>query len=361
MKFEVFFKDRAGNPVDGLRYKVSVLNDEQKKTKRKLVEFTTKNGKGKGGSIVGIEQLVLEVMDFPTPYKSWTEIGYFSYNKRMGRDEKRTIIVNVPSIIINTKTFQKQEVAGSYERRTQVINKKLDKNIYLYPSIIKHTVKSGENLNFIAKQHGVSVNDISMRNKGINVNAIKVGQIIIIKDEIDAKRKELADHKKYKKYIKEKFQISKNNSKVVVEIEVDVKGTQLMYVNVSGAIAAVIGVGASIQIGVARTPKGQWGIFLAPGVSGVQGTPSVSVEGGYLLSEAKSLDDLAGFGYSMNVNTYALVGASTVAASGLTPEKIFDGDFNEGTTMGGGLEAGVGMGANIQHNLSYTFVIPLTK
>jgi hypothetical protein len=146
-----------------------------------------------------------------------------------------------------------------------------------------------------------------------------------------------------------------------VEIEVDVKGTQLMYVNVSGAIAAVIGVGASIQIGVARTPKGQWGIFLAPGVSGVQGTPSVSVEGGYLLSEAKSLDDLAGFGYSMNVNTYALVGASTVAASGLTPEKIFDGDFNEGTTMGGGLEAGVGMGANIQHNLSYTFVIPLTK
>ena len=57
----------------------------------------------------------------------------------------------------------------------------------------------------------------------------------------------------------------------------------------------------------------------------------------------------------------ALVGASTVVASGLTPEKIFDGDFNEGTTMGGGLEAGVGMGANIQHNLSYTFVIPLTK
>ena len=56
-----------------------------------------------------------------------------------------------------------------------------------------------------------------------------------------------------------------------------------------------------------------------------------------------------------------MVGASTVVASGLTPEKIFDGDFNEGTTMGGGLEAGVGMGANIQHNLSYTFIIPLTK
>lgn len=58
-----------------------------------------------------------------------------------------------------------------------------------------------------------------------------------------------------------------------------------------------------------------------------------------------------------------MVGASTVVASGLTPEKIFNGDFNEGTAMGGGLEAeaGVGMGANIQHNLSYTFVIPLTK
>ncbi len=65
--------------------------------------------------------------------------------------KKRRIVVNVPSIIINTKTFQKQEVAGSDERRTQVINKKLDKNIYLYPSIIKHTVKSAQNLKFYCK------------------------------------------------------------------------------------------------------------------------------------------------------------------------------------------------------------------
>ena len=71
--------------------------------------------------------------------------------------------------------------------------------------------------------------------------------------------------------------------------------------------------------------------------------------------------DLSALQYAGNVNTYALVGASTVVASGLTPEKIFDGDFSEGTTVGGGFEAGVGMGTNIQHNLSYTFVIPLTK
>lgn len=33
------------------------------------------------------------------------EIGYFLYNKRMGRDEKRIIIVNVLLIIINIKIF----------------------------------------------------------------------------------------------------------------------------------------------------------------------------------------------------------------------------------------------------------------
>ena len=77
-----------------------------------------------------------------------------------------------------------------------MLNKKLDENIYLYPSIIKHTVKFGENIVTIAKQHGVSIGDIKTRNNGININVIKVGQVIIIKDEIDAKRQELDDHKK---------------------------------------------------------------------------------------------------------------------------------------------------------------------
>ncbi|ENV96269.1 LysM peptidoglycan-binding domain-containing protein [Acinetobacter bereziniae] len=359
MKFEVFFNDRSKNPVDGLRYRILVLNNEQKNTKRILVDSITRNGKGKGEMLVGIEKLIFEVMGFPTPYKSWTEIGCFSYNKRMGKDEKRTITVNVPSIIINTKTFPKQEIAGSYERRTRVLNKILDKDIYLYPSIIKHTVKSGENLAIIAKQHGVSIEDIKARNNGINVNTIKVGQIIIIKDEIDAKRQELADHKKYKMYIKEKFEVSKNNSKVILKIEEKSKGTQLMYVNFSGAIAAVIGAGASIQVGVARTPSGKWGVFVAPGVSAVQGTPSLSIEGGYLISEATSLDDLKGFGYSINANAYILLGGSGVVGAGLTPEKLYEGKFDEGTTPMVGAETGVGGGFNVQHNLSYTFVIPL--
>ncbi|MFW1849689.1 LysM peptidoglycan-binding domain-containing protein [Acinetobacter guillouiae] len=359
MKFEVFFKDRSRNPVDGLRYRISVLNNEQKKTKRILVESITKNGKGKGEAIVGTEKLIFEVMGFPTPYKSWIEIGYFSYNKRMGKDEIRTISVNVPSIIINTKTFPKQEMAGSYERRTRVLNKKLDENIYLYPSIIKHTVKFGENIVTIAKQHGVSIGDIKTRNNGININVIKVGQVIIIKDEIDAKRQELDDHKKYKEYIKEKFEVSKNNSKVIVKIEENMKGTQLMYVNVSGAIAAVIGAGASIQVGVARTPAGKWGVFVAPGISAVQGTPSLTIEGGYLISEAASLDDLKGLGYSVNANAYFLLGGSGVVGTGLTPEKLYEGKFDEGTTPMVGAETGIGGGFNIQHNLSYTFVIPL--
>ncbi|NWK75528.1 LysM peptidoglycan-binding domain-containing protein [Acinetobacter sp. SwsAc6] len=359
MKFNVFFKDRQGHAVDGLNYKISVINDGNRKIKRLLVTSVTRDGKGKGDSIVGLEKLVFEVMGFPTPYKEWTEIGFFSYNKRMDSKEIRTITIEAPSIIINTKTFQKQEKAGSYERRTRILNKNLDKNIYLYPSIIKHTVKAGENLGSIAKQHSVSVNDISIRNKGININSLKVGQVIIIKDEIDAKKQELQDHKEYKKYIKDKFEISKNNSKVVVKIEGNMKGTQLMYVNFSGAIAAVIGAGASIQVGVARTPSGKWGIFVAPGVSAVQGTPSLSIEGGYLISEAASLDDLKGLGYSVNANSYFLLGGSAVVGAGLTPDALFDGKFDEGTTPMAGAETGIGGGFNIQHNLSYTFVIPL--
>jgi len=360
MKFELKFVDRVGNPVDGLKYKVSVSIDKSKKTKRELVSFVSKNGQGKGATIIGIEELIFEVVDFPTPYTKWTEVGYFSYKKRMDKNEKRTIVVKVPSILINTKTFPKQEMKGDYERKKKMLEKQLDSAIYLYPSVIKHKVVQGESLESIANKHQTTVSQIKKKNK-ITGNLIKIGDQLTIKDDLDVRREVLDAQKVYRKHIKENFEVSKNNSKVIITVKEDKKGTQLLYVNVSGAIAAVIGVGASIQVGVARTPKDQWGIFVAPGVAGVQGTPSVSVEGGYLLSEAKSLDDLAGFGYSMNVNTYALVGASTVVASGLTPEKIFDGDFSEGTTVGGGLEAGVGMGANIQHNLSYTFVIPLTK
>lgn len=358
MKFKIFFKDKAGNPVDGLKYRVST-QVAKGKLKQILVSSVSKKGEGKGSTIVGLERLVFDVKGFPTPYDDWTEIGYFSYNKVIDRKELRTIFVKVPSIIINTHTFPKQEISGSYERRTQTINKKLDQKIYLYPSTIKHTVKPGENLEKISRQHGVTISHIQNRNKGININLLKSGQTIIIKDEIDAKRQELKDHRKYREYIKQKFEVSKNNSKVIVKLEKDAKGTQLMYLNVSGAIAAVIGVGASIQVGAARTPSGKWGIFVAPGVSGVQGTPSVSLEGGYVISEATSLDDLKGFGYSVNANTYFLVGGSVVAGAGLTPDKLFEGDFEEGTTPMVGAETGGGIGANVQHNLSYTFVIPL--
>lgn len=358
MKFQIFFKDRKGDPVDGLAYQVFSQIDKGS-TKSLLVKSVSKKGKGKGSTIVGLERLVFEVKGFPSSYDKWTEIGYFSYNKRMGKNDLKTIIVNVPSIIINTHTFPKQEMEGSYERRNRVLNKKLDQNIYLYPSIIKHIVKPGENLEKIAKQHGVTINDIKLRNKNIDINVLKPGQVIIIKDEIDAKRNELNDQKKYKLYIKEKFQISKNNSKVLIKIEKDPKGTQLMYLNLSGAIAAVIGVGGSIQIGVARTPKGKWGIFVAPGISGVQGTPSISLEGGYVISEATSLDDLKGFGYSVNANAYFLLGGSAVGGTGLTPEQLAKGNFSEGTTPMAGAETGLGGGFNIQHNLSYTFVIPL--
>lgn len=360
MKFNVFFKDRQGYAVDGLNYKISVINDEKRKIKRQLVTSVTKDGKGKGDSIVGPEKLVFEVIGFPTPYKEWREIGFFSYNKRMDSKEIRTITIEVPSIIINTKTFQKQEKAGSYERRTRILNKNLDKKIYLYPSIIKHTVKSGENLEKISKQHGVTIDHIVERNKGLNINSLKIGQILIIKDEIDAKRQELKDHKKYREYIKEKFEVSKNNSKVIVKIEKDPKkGTELMYLNASGAIAAVLGAGVSLQIGLGRTSDGKWGLFIAPGVSGVQGTPSVSIEGGYILSEAASLDDLKGLGYSVNGNTYYLAGGSAVVGTGLTPESLINGEFDAGTTPMAGIETGVGIGANIQHNISYTFIIPL--
>lgn len=360
MKFDLKFVDRIGNPVNDLKYKVSVSVDKDRKIKRELVSFVSKNGQGKGASIIGTEELIFEVVGFPTLYKNWTEVGYFSYKRRMDKNEKRTIIVKVPSILINTKTFPKQEMKGNYERKKKILEKKLDSTVYLYPSVIKHKVIHGESLESIAKKHQTTVVEIRNKNK-ITGNLIKTGDQLIIKDDLDVRREVLKAHKEYRKYIKENFEVSRNNSKVIITVKEDKQGTQLLYVNVSGAIAAVIGVGASIQVGVARTPTGQWGIFVTPGVSGVQGTPSVTVEGGYLLSEAKSLEDLAGFGYSMNVNTYALVGASTVVASGLTPKKIFDGDFSEGTTVGGGLEAGVGMGANIQHNLSYTFVIPLTK
>lgn len=47
MKFEVFFNDRSKNPVDGLRYRILVLNNEQKNTKRILVDSITRNGKRK--------------------------------------------------------------------------------------------------------------------------------------------------------------------------------------------------------------------------------------------------------------------------------------------------------------------------
>ncbi|MDV4311922.1 hypothetical protein [Acinetobacter indicus] len=54
-----------------------------------------------------------------------------------------------------------------------------------------------------------------------------------------------------------------------------------------------------------------------------------------------------------------LVGGSAVVGTGLTPESLMDGEFDEGTTPMVGIETGVGLGTNIQHNLSYTFVIPL--
>lgn len=114
-----------------------------------------------------------------------------------------------------------------------------------------------------------------------------------------------------------------------------------------------------LQVGAARTPKGKWGIFVAPGISGVQGTPSISLEGGYVISEATSLDDLKGFGYSVNANAYFLLGGSAVGGTGLTPEQLANGNFSEGTTPMAGAETGLGGGFNIQHNLSYTFVIPL--
>lgn len=358
MKFEILFKDRQGNPVDGLSY--AVFSQTAKgQLKQPLVSSVSKKGKGKGATIVGTERLVFEVKGFPTPYENWTEIGYFSYKKRMNKSEIRTITVNVPSLIINTQTFPKQNMAGTYERRTKVINTHLNKKVYLYPIVIKHTVKYGETLQKISKQHGVTLDHISKRNKDIDINNLKTGQILTIKDEIDAQREVLKDHRKYREYIKQNFEVSKNNSKVIITIEKDKKGTQLMYLNVSGAIAAVIGVGASIQIGAARTPKGKWGIFVAPGISGVQGTPSVSLEGGYVISEATSLDDLKGFGYSINANTYFLVGGSVVAGTGLTADQLLEGNFEEGTTPMMGAETGGGIGSNVQHNLSYTFVIPL--
>ncbi|WP_104495496.1 LysM peptidoglycan-binding domain-containing protein [Acinetobacter indicus] len=255
MKFTIVFKDKAGNDVDRLTYRVS-MQVAKGKPKEILVSSISKEGKGKGATIVGLERLVFEVKGFPTPYDDWTEIGYFSYNKRMNKNEIRTIQVNIPSLIINTYTFPKQNMAGTYERRAKVMNKNLDKKVYLYPSVIKHSVKSGENLEKISKQHGVTIDHIVKRNKGLNINSLEIGQTLIIKDEIDAKRQELKDHRKYREYIKEKFEVSKNNSKVIVKIEKDPKGTQLMYLNLSGAIAAVIGGGVSVQVGVARTPSG---------------------------------------------------------------------------------------------------------
>jgi LysM repeat protein len=357
MKFDLRFIDRNGTRVNGLKYQVMIITG--KNTKRHLVSSASINGKGTGATIVGEELLAIEVKGFPSAYLDWTEIWRFSYGRRMERDIHRIITVEIPSILVNTKTFPKQEMSGSYERKKKILDNKLDKTVYLYPSVVKHTVVSGDSLESIARLHRTTVSEIRRKNK-ISGSLIKIGTQLIIKDDLDARREVLKAQKVYRNYIKENFEVSKNNSKVVIEIKNDQKGTQLIYVNISGAIAAVVGVGGSLQVGAARTPKGQWGIFVTPGVSGVQGTPSISIEGGYLISEAKSLEDLAGFGYSMNVNTYALVGASTVVGAGLS-SKIDEDGISIDTTKQMGLEAGIGMGANIQHNLSYTFVIPLTK
>lgn len=64
-------------------------------------------------------------------------------------------------------------------------------------------------------------------------------------------------------------------------------------------------------------------------------------------------------GYSVNANAYYLAGGSTVVGTGLTPASLIDGEFDAGTTPMAGIETGAGLGVNIQHNLSYTFVVPL--
>lgn len=358
MKFDLIVKDRAGNGVDNLKYRILVIVDKNRKIKREIVSSVTKSGKGKGENIVGVEELIFEVTGFPSAYSNWTEVGTFSYKKRMNKEEKRTITIIVPSIIINTKTFPKQEITGNYQRKLKTLKSPLDEKIYLYPIIIKHIITQGETLESIARKHKTTIEDITLRNK-IKGDTIKIGDELIIKDKFDVNKELWTAQKAYKKYIKENFEVSKNNSKVVTTVKIESGGTQLMYINVSGALAAVIGVGASIQLGVARTPNGKWGVFLTPSVSGVQGTPSVSIEGGYLVSEAKTLDDLKGLGYSMNVNTYVLVGVSAVGATGVTPDQLAKGKIGEGTTPALGFESGVGVGANVQHNLSYTFVISL--
>ena len=360
MKFDLIVKDRAGNGVDNLKYRILVIVDKNRKIKREIVSSVTKSGKGKGETIVGLEELIFEVIGFPSAYSNWTEVGTFSYGKRMNKEEKRAITIIVPSIIINTKTFPKQEITGNYQRKLKTLKSPLDEKIYLYPIIIKHIITQGETLESIAGKHKTTIEDIKLRNK-IKGDLIRIGGELIIKDKFDVNKELWTAQKNYKKYIKENFEVSKDNSKVVTSIEQESRGTQLMYINLSGAIAASIGVGASIQLGVARTPSGKWGVFLTPSVSGVQGTPSISVEGGYLISEAKTLDDLKGFVYSVNANFYVLVVGSAVVATGLNQDQLAQGELDEGTTPGGGVETGLGLGANVQHNLDYTFVISLEK
>jgi LysM repeat protein len=247
MKFDLLVKDRAGNGVDNLKYRIMVIVDKNRKIKRELVSSVTKNGKGKGETIIGLEELIFEVIGFPSAYSNWTEIGSFSYGKRMNKDEKRTITIIVPSIIINTKTFPKQEISGNYQRRLKTLKAPLDEKIYLYPSIVKHIVTQGENLESIARKHKTTVEEIKLRNK-TKGDIIKIGDELIIKDKGDVNKELWTAQKAYKKHIKENFVISKDNSKVITTIEQESGGTQLMYVNVSGAIAALIGVGASIQL-----------------------------------------------------------------------------------------------------------------
>ena len=209
----------------------------------------------------------------------------------------------------------------------------------IYPSITFHIVQKGESLLGISKKYGVSIDDLKNINS-LDNSTISINQKLFIKssEKIKDKNRKLANFIILISILDSSRQTKRPITTVTGE------GTKQFYISLSGQVALGLGVGGSVQVGTATDKRGNVGVFITlNGQAVTAGTPGVALDGGVVLTKAKSINELAGLGYSAGGQVH-LLGGSGVAVGD-------DGSVD--------ISAGVGIGANSSVGAGYTFVIPL--
>ncbi|ENW97092.1 RHS repeat-associated core domain-containing protein [Acinetobacter sp. NIPH 298] len=126
-------------------------------------------------------------------------------------------------------------------------------------------------------------------------------------------------------------------------------GTRQTGVTLSVNLALGLGVGGNISFGIASDDSGNFSFYGGAGSGAVTGTSGASIAVNNNFSNAKSVQDLSGWGYSTSIG------------GGLGPHATIDyftGKSSHGTVFGGGASIGAGVGVGASINRGYTYISP---